>query len=494
MAGEEWTTLTDFAVLPATSESRAALLAVVPLPRLLVLLSEGARMEVLCKCLEKILGSSDADSRQILKSNDGARMLPLGLGHPDELVRRTSVQVVAGLVGCDEDIAWLQEQDLILGLVCAISDTVLGVANVACSTLLKTVECKQGLAAVFSPECCQELAARIQNHSEAASVIRMRCLELVCRMWSVSADTAACCKALGAKEQLVAILEGNDILLQLNAVEILAYLPPSDIGQELLSQLLTTAEDSLGSGAVPARLLSCVASFVGQQEGMVSAPLQKRLCIIIAERLPHERPGSEGAVDMLSILAALCDTPRGLGALAQSEQLAAAVMHVAPNLRSQHQPSKLAALSLIVNAVRSSALACRADSSDAASAAAATLHQALAPLVPGLVKLSRTPIFEERVGALCSCRSIAMHQWGVQALFAQTDFLPFIIDRKEESSKRGLEEKYYVVKEALVHANIGEVIGLENQAILVAFAADGAYYTSKGAKDIAPQVATLGAS
>lgn len=110
MAGEEWTTLSDFAVLPATSESRAALLAVVPLPRLLVLLSEGARMEVLCKCLEKILGSSDSDSRQILKSNDGARMLPLGLGHPDELVRRTSVQVVAGLVGCDEDIAWLQEK------------------------------------------------------------------------------------------------------------------------------------------------------------------------------------------------------------------------------------------------------------------------------------------------------------------------------------------------------------------------------------------------
>ena len=111
MAQEEWAVLSDFAALPATPESRAALLAVVPLPRLLELLQAGGtRMDVLVKCLEKLLGSSEADSRQILKSDDGARMLPLGLGHPDDLVRRTSVRVAAGLVHCDEDIAWLQEQ------------------------------------------------------------------------------------------------------------------------------------------------------------------------------------------------------------------------------------------------------------------------------------------------------------------------------------------------------------------------------------------------
>jgi hypothetical protein len=110
MAQEEWAVLADFAALPATPESRAALLAVVPLARLLELLQAGARMDLLVKCLEKMLGSEDADSRQILKSDDGSRMLPLGIGHPDELVRRTAVRVAAGLVNSDEDIAWLQEQ------------------------------------------------------------------------------------------------------------------------------------------------------------------------------------------------------------------------------------------------------------------------------------------------------------------------------------------------------------------------------------------------
>lgn len=110
MAGEEWTHLVDFAALPATPESRAALLAVVPLPRLFALLQDGARMDVLCRVLEKVLGSSEEDSRQILKGNAGERMLPLGLGHPDELVRRTSVRVAAGLLESDKDLAWLREQ------------------------------------------------------------------------------------------------------------------------------------------------------------------------------------------------------------------------------------------------------------------------------------------------------------------------------------------------------------------------------------------------
>ena len=295
--------------------------------------------------------------------------------------------------------------------------------------------------------------------------------------------------------QLVAILEGDDILLQLNAIEVLAYLPPHDVGEDLLSQLLTTAEESLGSGAVPARVLSSVATFVAQQEGMVSPALQARLCHILAQRLPQERAGSDGAVDMLSVVAALCDTPRGLAALQRSSQFAAAVAHVATNLHTQHQPSKLAALSVIVSATRSAALACRADASDeTASAAAGVLQQALTPLVPAVVKLTRVPILEERIGALCCCRSLAMHRWGVQALFAELGFVQFIIDRKEESSKRGLEEKYEVVREALAHADIGQVLGADNHSVLVAFASDGAYYTSKSFRDGAPQVGTMGAA
>eukprot|EP00802_Teleaulax_amphioxeia_P015853 Tamp_15953.p1 GENE.Tamp_15953~~Tamp_15953.p1 ORF type:complete len:494 (+),score=134.77 Tamp_15953:125-1483(+) len=452
-------------------------------------------MDVLCKCLEKVLGSAEEDSRLYLKSEDGARMLPLGLGHPDELVRRTSVRVATSLVECDEDIAWLHEQGIVYSLVCASTDSSLGVATTACNALVKAAARPTGVEAIFAPECCEELQVRMHDDSAAGSVIRMRVLELVCRMWSASPEAAQRCKALRAKEQLVAILEGDDILLQLNAIEVLAYLPPHDVGEDLLSQLLTTAEESLGSGAVPARVLSSVATFVAQQEGMVSPALQARLCHILAQRLPQERAGSDGAVDMLSVVAALCDTPRGLAALQRSSQFAAAVAHVATNLHTQHQPSKLAALSVIVSATRSAALACRADASDeTASAAAGVLQQALTPLVPAVVKLTRVPILEERIGALCCCRSLAMHRWGVQALFAELGFVQFIIDRKEESSKRGLEEKYEVVREALAHADIGQVLGADNHSVLVAFASDGAYYTSKSFRDGAPQVGTMGAA
>ena len=46
---------------------------------------------------------------------------------------------------------------------------------------------------------------------------------------------------------------------------------------------------------------------------------------------------------------------------------------------------------------------------------------------------------------------------GVQALFAQADFLSFIVDRQEEASKRALEAKYACVRNALAHSDIAEV-------------------------------------
>ena len=140
--------------------------------------------------------------------------------------------------------------------------------------------------------------------------------------------------------------------------------------------------------------------------------MQTRLCAILAERLSNERPGTDGTVDMLCTLAILCATSRGLAALVRSSQFALAATHLALNMRGQHQASKLAVLSFIENAARSSANLI-IENSEHASAAAATLQQTLTPLVADVLKLTRTQIMEERVGALCACCSLAMLRWGM---------------------------------------------------------------------------------
>ena len=509
MAGEEWAVLADFATLPASPESRAALLGAVPLPRLLELLqANGARMDVLCKCLEKLLCAEDADSRQILRGPDGARMLPIGFGHPDERVRLFCVRVVGGLVSCDEDIKWLEDHGLVFDLVCATTDTVLAVGNAACNVLVKAVACPAGVAAVFAANCCEQLQVRMSDAGAgaAASVIRMRVLELLCRLWAASPAAAERCKALGVKQQLIDIIEGDDILLQLNAVEVLAQLPAQDVGEDLLAQLLATAEAMVGGGAVPARLLACVASFVAHDSAGVPGSLEARFCELLASRLAAARPASDAAVDLLDILAALTATPRGLCALSRCGQLAPAAAQLAPALRGQHQASKLSALEVVQHATRSAAHASfhtRSTEGGAAvgvqgagaggheAEAGAVVERVVRALVPVLVPLTRTAILEERVGALCACRAIAMHSWGAQALFAEAGFLALVVDRQAEACKRSLEEKYGLVRAALALPDLPDIVGTDNHRVLVAFAADGAFYTSPAARDTNPQIASM---
>ena len=51
---------------------------------------------------------------------------------------------------------------------------------------------------------------------------------------------------------------------------------------------------------------------------------------------------------------------------------------------------------------------------------------------------------------------------------------------------RTLHEQYDTVREALAHADIGEIIGVDNQRILISFAADGAFFTSSTPPSLLP--------
>ncbi len=66
-----------------------------------------------------------------------------------------------------------------------------------------------------------------------------------------------------------------------------------------------------------------------------------------------------------------------------------------------------------------------------------------------LMKYLNQPFQELRYAAFRVATSMALHPWGVRALFSSPGFHEFLLNRNTESSKTGLEHKYALVRAVL---------------------------------------------
>ncbi|EKX47942.1 26S proteasome regulatory complex, subunit PSMD5 [Guillardia theta CCMP2712] len=475
--------LQDFDRLPATAESKSALLAAVPLPKLLELLNDANHVELVSKCLNKLFSESSQEDLNVLKQQ-GSELFPLGLQHPSDVVRKSTIKLVEKLMGNEGDLLWLQERDIVFLLVKMLSDESIQMSSAASSALLRAVGQPSGVRVVFNERHVAHMSKIICDREQA--VVAFRVLEFICTAWRRREDETEVFKSTGAKDQLVAIIHSDDILLQLNAVEVIALLPSHEIGKELLVHLLQVAESTLGSGAVPARLLEACARFLaGEVES--SAELEGRFCETVSQRARGESSSVQEQVDMLNVLSVLSSSPRGLKILVRSKTLPSVCRGVSSNLKSQQSDLKLATLSLCVEAIRSAKFA-----EEEGEAASTIFAEGLGDVMEPLIKLAKCPIQEEKVGAICMFKSMAHHAWGVKKLFSHGDFLAFLLDRKAESSKRALDEKFEVAKLVLSHPQTSEILGAGQVEMISNFVANGAYYTQQGAGgNLMPNVGTM---
>eukprot|EP00286_Rhodomonas_abbreviata_P030067 CAMPEP_0181301430 /NCGR_PEP_ID=MMETSP1101-20121128/7421_1 /TAXON_ID=46948 /ORGANISM="Rhodomonas abbreviata, Strain Caron Lab Isolate" /LENGTH=486 /DNA_ID=CAMNT_0023406737 /DNA_START=60 /DNA_END=1520 /DNA_ORIENTATION=+ len=466
-------TLKTFLASPPTAEVRTSFLATVPLDAVLQLLGDASSIETVCQCLSKLLGGDHAEGRAFFFSPQGSTLVPAGLSHGNALVRRTSIELLSSKMFDDEWLAWLRREGVLLSLIKAVSDPSIQVSNAASSALLKAASTPAGIDGIFTDHMDQ-LTQQIVDDSD--STIQLRVLELVCRMWQLSPDCTRKCKETPARGLLVSMCESDDILLQLNAVEIIALLPPSEIGRDIMPKLAEVAQ-TCGEPVVVSRLLECICRFVADlpddDTESVTPELEATLHMIMAARLATQNTSrvSQEAADTLNALAVLCSSARGALSLEKSGHAASTIAVVASSIQSLHQPLRLAALDAAQRILRTSS----------GDAVVSVLEKHMIPLVAFLLGLARGPVQEEKIGALCVFRSLAQHAWGLRSMFAQSEFLPFLTDRRLETLKVALDEKFEIAKNALSHPELEGIVGQDRKLALANFVAQGAYYTAPGA-------------
>ena len=213
---------------------------------------------VLCKgILKKLLSVEKADA--IIKRYRD--FVIEGLNHPVFEVREFCL---SELERCSASIngliTLLDNVDILVYTTRALSDENLACAKLATNTLINTAKHDSGLELVFQ----HYIQSEFQELLIKKDVIRFRVYELMVIIQSLSEKAFESCRKSGILEKLAKELDGDDILLRLNCIELLTqmadsgmnglkFVEESGIVTRLNNLLLSAEADPLMSLMLPSK-------------------------------------------------------------------------------------------------------------------------------------------------------------------------------------------------------------------------------------------------
>lgn len=213
-----------------------------------------------CKgILKKLLSLEKADA-VIMHYHD---FVIEGMNHPVFEVRELCL---SELERCSATInglqALLDNVDVLVYTVRALSDENLSCAKLATKTLVNTAKHDSGLELLFQHQIKSEFEALLLKKD----VIRFRVYELIVTIQALSDRAFENCKRCGILEKLGKELDGDDMLLRLNCIELLTQMADSgenglmfakEIGvvKRLYNLLLSGDADPLMSLMLPSKCL-----------------------------------------------------------------------------------------------------------------------------------------------------------------------------------------------------------------------------------------------
>lgn len=222
---------------------------------------------LLCKgILKKLLSLEKADAI-ITHYHD---FVIEGLNHPLFEVRKLCL---SELERCSSSIngllALMDNVDILVYTTRSLSDENLACAKLATNTLINTAKHDSGLELVFQHQIENEFEALLMKKD----VIRFRVYELMVVIQALSEKAFESCKRSGILEKLARELDGDDVLLRLNCIELmtqmadsgkngLVFVEESGIVTRLNNLLLSAEADPLMSLMLPSKNLALICYWV----------------------------------------------------------------------------------------------------------------------------------------------------------------------------------------------------------------------------------------
>ncbi|EDO34558.1 predicted protein [Nematostella vectensis] len=442
--------LRDLSVLISSSPNIRDLASLIPSERLFnCLRTTNTDQITYCKNILKNILKFEKPDAPATKYHDAVIE---GLNHPTEDVRELCLIELERCSGTVNGVlALMDKEDLLSYIARGMADEHLKNAQIASNVFTNLAKHEAGLKVLFDSHLQSEFNALLKTKD----TVRMRVYDMYITVQAHSPKAFDVCKESGIFEKLISELDGRDVLVQMNCLELLTklasispsgleYLDQKGVVTKLNNLLLEVETDPLITLIIPG-----IIKFFGTLA--TAHPLET------TQQYPQflEQTYSMISCGDPTLMPIAMET---IGVIAHSEDGLRAVFnnqgrnkHIMKTIFGHATSSQVDLRKRALEALASIFYSEQLTPSEELCEFAKVLYKnmAAAPL-EAIFTVAKQPFEELRCSALCLLRSLARYQWALQDMINCPGFLEYLLDRRTEFEKSGKEHKYDLIKE-LVH-------------------------------------------
>ncbi|KAL1932559.1 hypothetical protein VTP01DRAFT_8237 [Rhizomucor pusillus] len=425
-------------------------------------------VKILCEVVGKLL--QPIGYQELVGDQSNATFLLQGLGHFSPSIRLLSLIQVEKCLESDEATEQVAHSNVFPMIITTIAFQDTGIAS-------KAVDLTSKIGSKVPNALFEENVNALQSLLSVNETVRFRVYELVVNVSGSSDRAFDLGKTSGLLQTLIDEVRSPDLLLRLNAIEILGEVAVSSSGfaflekAEVLDSLteLMDNEDESDTGVVLTKSLAF--KFFGKLGGnkdIIFEPIERKYHVFSRlHRCLDTSTNREILTVAIAAIGLIGSHPSNLQLLFRS------------SLKDYFVDSYRTS-SGHIKAVYLQSLSKILSVRDGPETEQMTedIYRSLEgrpSTLESLVQTAKQPVPEVRMAAFATLHAIATHTWGQQIMANSGDFLGYLLDRTTEHSLPGQQWKYAIV-EALIRADNAVNIFGGHYPMLQRYLREGPYY------------------
>ncbi|KAI8327173.1 26S proteasome non-ATPase regulatory subunit 5 [Choanephora cucurbitarum] len=401
---------------------------------------------VLCEVINKIL---QPFSYEQIMSEENKTFLVQGLTHFTPEIRYLSLQQVFKCLSSNQSVSDMTHSDVFPLVVATIAFQDTHTANKASDLLFQITQTTPGQEAFFGPTCMAMLKQLLQVNG----TISFRVYDLLIKVATISDNHFKECEASGLLSAFTRELASDDLLLKINAIELLNEIAATPSGLSFLEKanLINTIAavlDNTDDSDVVVQLVKCaVIKFfgnLGENKAIDFEPFDTQYRILERIGACLESSNIEILIVTVSTLGLLGSHIDGLKTIYshQNKRLIQRLLEIYGASVGQLKSVCLQTISKWLS---------NKDDNNSQEAEHLTLDiydhlEGRPSTLLSIVKEAKQPDDSLRIAAFAVMQSIACHTWGIQKMANSSEFMNYILNRTTEYDEQGQTWKYAIVQ------------------------------------------------